>query len=168
MVECHPSKVDVAGSNPVSRSFFLETRRCGSCGEAKPIDDFTFRSRASGKRHTTCKACQQRFKRTHYERNRHSYLRKSAEQKKQAIGRCRVRILQYLQKHSCVDCGENDPNVLEFDHIEGKRRSITQIVLDGVAWERIMEEITRCEVRCANCHRKKTARQQGWYKRLGL
>jgi len=58
--------------------------------------------------------------------------------------------------------------VLEFDHDEDKERSISQLVLDGVSWLRISQEIDKCKVRCANCHRKRTAKQLGWYKHLGL
>ena len=61
----------------------------------------------------------------------------------------------YLLDHPCVDCGEFDPLVLEFDHIRKKRKTISSLVRSCTGWEKILKEIARCEVRCANCHRRK-------------
>lgn len=76
-----------------------------------------------------------------------------------------LRLLDYLSTHPCVDCGEADPVVLEFDHIDraNKKQDITRMVTGmHYGWERIVEEIAKCVVRCANCHRKKTYREAGW------
>lgn len=70
----------------------------------------------------------------------------------------------YVSTHPCVDCGESDPIVLEFDHRDPstKRFPITQITRYSL--EETKEEIEKCDVRCANCHRKKTAKERRWYK----
>jgi hypothetical protein len=146
----------------------MGTQRCGSCGEWKPLSEFNLRSKITRKLHTTCKDCQRRFKRDFYIRDREVYLKKSALQKTEAIQRNRKLISEYLARHPCVDCHEADPAVLEFDHVEAKDRGIAQMVIDGVSWAKILQEIEKCEVRCVNCHRKKTAKQFGWYKKLGL
>lgn len=169
MAECRPSKANVASSNLVSRSFlFVEILSCGTCKHSKPIAEFNFRNRALGVRHSTCKECQKTFKRAFYERNLESYKKKSAAQKYDAIRQNRERVLAYLLSHPCVDCGEADPIVLQFDHIEKKHKAISQLIIDGASWERIESEIAKCQVRCANCHRKKTAREQPWFRFLGL
>jgi hypothetical protein len=72
----------------------------------------------------------------------------------------------YLVCKACVDCGESDLMVLEFDHVRGvKTGNISEMVNGGIAWERIMREIEKCEIRCANCHRRKTGHQFKWTKR---
>jgi hypothetical protein len=38
---------------------------------------------------------------------------------------------------------------------------------DGRRWESILQEIQKCTVRCANCHRRRTATQQRWW-RVGM
>jgi hypothetical protein len=73
------------------------------------------------------------------------------------------KVFHYLTEHPCVDCGESDPVVLEFDHkaTEVKRLAVAQMVERRYAWEAIAAEIAKCDVRCANCHRRKTSRQRG-------
>jgi hypothetical protein len=62
-----------------------------------------------------------------------------------------------------VDCGETDPLVLDFDHVDRttKSREVSWFIrrrdLVGLA-----AEIAKCEVRCANDHRRKTARDLGY------
>lgn len=65
-----------------------------------------------------------------------------------------------------MDCGENDPIVLDFDHIDenDKSYSISDMLKQRFAWSKIELEIKKCEVRCANCHRRRTAKQFAWYK----
>ena len=71
-----------------------------------------------------------------------------------------TKLCEYLQGHPCVVCGEADIVVLDFDHVRGKKLfCIGAGINDGYGWERIASEIKKCEVRCANCHRRKTAEQ---------
>jgi hypothetical protein len=77
--------------------------------------------------------------------------------------RNRAFLNEYLKAHPCVDCGESDLAVLDFDHVNGKVMEISRLVLYASV-RRIVEEIERCEVRCANCHARRTAKQFGWRK----
>ena len=74
--------------------------------------------------------------------------------------------MSYLQSHPCVDCGESDLVVLDLDHVRGEKiKTVTDMVRGGWSIAKIDIEIAKCEVRCANCHRRKTAeRHGGWYK----
>lgn len=54
----------------------------------------------------------------------------------------------------CVDCGEVDPIVLEFDHLRDKEFNLAHYA--KASWERLHAEIAKCEVVCANCHRRRT------------
>ena len=73
----------------------------------------------------------------------------------------------YLETHPCVDCGQSDPAVLEFDHIDEKTATVSQLKWASAPLEKIMSEIERCEVRCVNCHMRRTAQQFGWRKARG-
>jgi hypothetical protein len=68
-------------------------------------------------------------------------------------------LIAYFGSHPCVDCGEGDPVVLEFDHLGEKLFDIGQ-ALPYRSWKRILEEIEKCVVVCANCHRRRTARRR--------
>ena len=73
----------------------------------------------------------------------------------------------YLKKHPCVDCGEKNPIVLEFDHLRDKLIEVSRLV-QYTSINKVQSEIEKCEIRCANCHRRKTAIQFGWYKNFPL
>jgi hypothetical protein len=69
-------------------------------------------------------------------------------------------VYEYLLTHPCVDCGEKDPVVLQFDHVRGvKLSTITNI---RGSFERLKAEMEKCEVRCANCHLRRHTKENGW------
>jgi len=68
-------------------------------------------------------------------------------------------IYDYKSIHPCVDCGETDPIVLDFDHRDMKRKSFSLLVSRSLAT--IMNEIAKCDVRCANCHRRRHYKNRG-------
>jgi len=63
-------------------------------------------------------------------------------------------VFGYLLEHPCVDCRLSDIRVLEFDHLRDKKFCIGSMREHSV--DSIINEIAKCEVRCANCHRIKT------------
>jgi len=78
----------------------------------------------------------------------------------------RQHVYDYLKSHPCIKCGESDPRVLQFNHInpDEKLETVSNIMRRGLT--QVMKEIEKCEVLCANCHSKHTADQQNWYKDL--
>jgi hypothetical protein len=85
-----------------------------------------------------------------------------AAQKRHRV-KIRAHLLDFLSTKSCVDCGEKDPIVLEFDHsgLEQKFKIIARMLSGHYSWKSVYREIQKCEVRCANCHRRKTYIQLG-------
>jgi hypothetical protein len=79
--------------------------------------------------------------------------KKKRERRLRAAGRNREFVDDYLRNHPCVDCGEDDLLVLEFDHVNEKVRGVRELMAAGR--QRIEEEIDRCVVRCANCHTRR-------------
>lgn len=76
-------------------------------------------------------------------------------------------IYQYLLTHPCVDCGMSDPVILEFDHVRGIKLLNIGNGAMKVAYWRLEEEITKCDIRCTNCHLRRTimtSANDKWYK----
>lgn len=98
--------------------------------------------------------------RKHYQNNKAAVI--AARQRTREATRVRNRkiILDHLIANPCVDCGEADPIVLEFDHREDKSFQIGDMGAK-VGLARLLAEIAKCDVRCANCHRRKSYHDRG-------
>jgi hypothetical protein len=60
------------------------------------------------------------------------------------------------------DCGEGDPVVLDFDHVRGEKLFSVSKGLTDRSFDTLVAEMAKCEVVCANCHRRRTARRAGF------
>jgi hypothetical protein len=69
----------------------------------------------------------------------------------------------YLREHPCIDCGNSDLRVLDFDHRpgSGKRKDVMAMVKEGFSLKKLAEEIAKCDVRCRNCHAIVTLERAG-------
>lgn len=74
--------------------------------------------------------------------------------RKKGVERNRKCVDDILGNSSCIDCGNNDPRVLEFDHVRGtKLGHISHGIKNAWNLTKLKEEIDKCEIRCCNCHR---------------
>jgi hypothetical protein len=144
----------------------MAERACRQCGETKALEQFGFRCATEGRRHRRCKLCVAAYGKRHYAAHRAEYVAASARNTRRRQDALKRKVWDYLAKHPCVDCGESDSVVLEFDHVNPaeKRAEIYWLVHRTFSWSTIAAEIQRCEVRCANCHRRRTAGQFGWHR----
>ena len=140
-------------------------RTCTKCFLQKPLEEFAWKDKRINNRHAVCKECTAKRSSDWYYANREWHIQNVTDHKNADRERVRIFIGEYLSTHPCVDCGEKDTTVLEFDHVRGKNRAVATLIRDGATVERVMREIELCEVRCANCHRRKTAKERGWFRR---
>jgi hypothetical protein len=91
--------------------------------------------------------------RRHYQENKAIY--KARAKKRNVEQRVRLRILvNDLKSVSCLDCnGDFPPCAMDFHHVRGKDSSIPKLVKQAVSEKRLLAEIEKCVVLCANCHR---------------
>jgi hypothetical protein len=128
----------------------------------KPVTEFNWRWKSLGKRQRTCRDCQKIQKNDWYEKNKETHKSNVYNRKADRKEAARQYVWEYLSTHPCVDCGENDPIILEFDHVSGiKKYTISDLVMMGYSLKTIKAEIRKCQVRCRNCHVRKTHKEQG-------
>ena len=145
-------------STPLHLPGLEPTRRCGKCRLELPLANF---NRHPTKGHQAW--CRDYFR--VYLRNRgqlHLDQTRRAEHRRK--NEAKAFLLKYLAAHPCVDCGEPDPVVLEFDHVGAKRGNVGELVGQGLSLRRLRVEIKRCEVVCVNCHRRRTANRGRWHR----
>jgi hypothetical protein len=146
----------------------MEQKQCsGPCKETKPVTEFNVKDRrkdGSIRYQTFCRECNKAYNREHYKRHKGKYIQDASVRKKQMQQRILTFLLDYT-KEGCVECGEKDFRCLEFDHRnrETKQFAISKALSECYSIQRIQEELLKCDVVCANCHKKRTADQFGWY-----
>jgi hypothetical protein len=136
-------------------------RRCGRCGEEKSVDEFAWRRKNRGQRDNYCRPCRAEYKQAHYAANRQRYIDAARRRKLGLVAERIGYLVAYLREHPCADCGETDPVVLEFDHLRDKKFGVAQGLRDR-KWQSVLDEMAKCEVVCANCHRRRTAKRGGF------
>ena len=151
-----------------SRLIINTMKQCTKCKKWKPFDGFNFRVRVLGLLQYQCKECTRIFIKSHYERNREYYLNKAKKRNTKIRLEVRNYIRNYLSTHPCVDCTEADITVLEFDHRGDKFKEVSLLARGRYSLQKVQIEIAKCDIRCANCHRRKTAKEFGWFKNTNV
>lgn len=143
-------------------------KKCSRCKEIKSLEEFNYKNKTLGLFQSNCKTCTRYLIRNHYNRNKEYYLNKTHKRNAQLKLEIQDYIKQYLQNNPCIDCGETDITVLEFDHNRNKFikfQSVSMMMRYRYTLDKIQKEIKKCEIRCANCHRRKTAKEFNWFKK---
>ena len=142
------------------------TKTCCKCKLDKPLEDFHRSSKARDGRQNRCKPCRKGVDAEKYKSRTLSQQGVYALREKERQRGTKLRVLEYLREHPCVDCGEDDPVVLEFDHVRGDKEGNIGCLINDWSWERLRIEIEKCDVRCANCHRRRTYKQFAYHRHL--
>lgn len=143
------------------------TKLCPKCLIEKPLSAYSRRTVKSLHPCSYCIPCQRSYSRAHYARNKELHNSRRYVRNKASRSSVRQFMVDYLAQHPCVDCGERDLIVLEFDHVRGvKQGDISRMVNNRNSISQIEMEVAKCDVRCANCHRRRTARQRNWQLRI--
>lgn len=133
-------------------------KQCTKCKENKSLENFARIARYNDGHNTQCKQCRKKMDASRYKANKERFKIQTQRDK----GILRAKVLKYLFAHPCIDCGESNPIVLEFDHRDPKTK--TAEISKLYSWNKILKEIDKCDVVCANCHKKRTAKTFEWYR----
>jgi hypothetical protein len=134
-------------------------KKCIKCIKQKNNNDFIISVRGKPGISKSCIDCRRKYSLEYF--HKHKQERKSCRLKsKNKIRNNNIAyITNYLATHPCIDCGETDILVLEFDHIRDKKYGIGNMT-SNYGIETVKTEIAKCEVRCANCHRRKHSKER--------
>lgn len=137
---------------------------CSKCGLVRPFESFSIKTSNKDGHQGHCKKCAADYQKIWHQDNKSWRIPQIKKRQNRLRDLNRMKLVTYLQYHPCVDCGESDPIVLQFDHVKGKEHDISKMVSSGSTWTAIVLEIRKCQVRCANCHLKVTAQRANFYK----
>ena len=147
----------------------MDTKVCAKCGQEKIISDNLENSEFPWRKtrncfSSFCRKCHNEYNQEYYKKNKPHHLLKVREGAIRSRERIYTWLFEYFKNHFCIDCGETDPIVLEFDHRDGtnKKAEVSVLVKRG-NFLQVKEEVSKCDVRCANCHKKRTAVQNTWF-----
>lgn len=119
-----------------------------------------------GQRCSLCRACKRVYDREYHKKRTTEAKKRKQELQIERIHRNKRFIWGILEESSCETCGEDDTVVLEFDHKDQSEKEYNISNMYDFSLEKIKEEIKKCRILCANCHRRHTANQLGWYQYL--
>lgn len=136
---------------------FEKKRLCRKCGEYLSVS--VFPRQGKWRDCTTCTRCAKGVDDWSYPAT--PLQRREANWGGYTNARARNRdfVLDHFTSHPCVDCGETDTAVLEFDHLPDKGAKIANVsnlVYRGASLQQLQNEIAKCEVVCANDHKRRT------------
>lgn len=141
---------------------------CTKCKEKKELGEFNKNKSRKDGYNNICRVCSNAHSKERYQLNKESHKKVVKERNNRIMEENRRLLFEFYKQNPCIDCGNSNPVVLECDHRKDdvKFKNVSYLVSNAYSWETIQKEIDKCDVRCSNCHRIKTAEQLGWYKGL--
>ena len=143
-------------STPSNADAGSQARACNKCGIVRAVVEFPIK--AGTRRHGICKECFRAYSRKHYVKYRQRYLDRAAANRAEIVARVR----KLKESTPCADCKLNFPYyVMDFDHLDSDEKdcAIATAIQRSYSWRKVRDEIAKCEIVCANCHRIRTFRR---------
>lgn len=126
----------------------METKVCSQCKKEKPIEEFAHNKAKKDGRNNVCKACFKEYRDKHYQEHKDYYKRKASDYRIKA----REALNKYKEGLKCSVCGESRWWLLDFHHTnpQEKEKEVVNLIQSP---RKLREELKKCIVLCANCHR---------------
>ncbi len=143
--------------------------KCPRCKKLKIKKEFNKDNNRKHGHSIWCKACYKDFrikkKRTISDKEIMKLRKNASTSNAKRRMEIRLKVHKYLKLHPCSGCKETDPIVLCFDHKQPKNKkyNISYMLGRAFSWKLVLQEIKKCRILCANCHARKTAKEQKWY-----
>lgn len=126
-------------------------KKCSTCGEVKNITEFNKNKSTKDGLQKQCKSCRKTQQKKYYSSHKSDVIKRAKEHRSHTMAKWN----KFKSKLECQVCGENHPPCLEFHHLDPSEKDfeISQKCRD-MTFEKILKEVEKCAILCANCHRK--------------
>lgn len=132
----------------------METKICTKCKRELPIENFRWKNKTEGRRHSQCKECQSKQEKEHY-RNLSSDRQIKVQTRQRNLLIRNTEYLNSIKSNGCQKCGDKRLYVLDFHHIDPTQKDNTiNHMRKSSSLENLISEVDKCIVLCANCHRE--------------
>lgn len=138
------------------------SKKCSKCNSKKPIEAFYLRKTGirAGQYYDRCIECYKNRGREYYHVNKARQLELALKRRHRRIADLRKFVNEQKRDKSCMDCEGTFPSyVMDFDHRDStsKINNIGKIGSKGLyTVKQVIDEIKKCDLVCANCHRIRT------------
>ena len=127
-------------------------KTCYKCQQFLPLNQFSKNLTKADGLSNHCRACHKIMRREHYLKNRRKSIQRVRDREQEIRGWIR----NYKETHPCTDCGKYLPYYqMDFDHLHDKKFDIGSHG-HQYGFQALEEEIAKCELVCALCHRERT------------
>lgn len=131
-------------------------KKCYKCEKDKELECFSKNKAKPDGLSSQCKDCHKKLRRAHYENNQQEVIQQVKRKKRKYHA-----WFISLKDKPCTDCGKSYPHyVMDFDHLRDKEFGLSTTLNYNWGRERVLSEIAKCELVCANCHRERTHQRQ--------
>lgn len=129
-------------------------KKCVNCKHEKSDEEFSWKNKGKNKRQSWCKTCYRQKRNDFYKQNKTVELPTILKYRKIKKQELRKWLWNLKKTLVCASCGEARTPTLQFHHLDPKEKdlNISQTIADGWSKLKILKEISKCKVLCANCH----------------
>ncbi len=134
---------------------------CASCGTYKSLGDFHKNKAKPDGLSWICKSCRVAKSKEYYQKDKAAYVARATQWNKKSYIKIR-QLIAALKDVPCADCGQRFPSeCMDFDHVRGKKLfDVASAPSRQLSEKRLLAEVQKCEIVCANCHRIRTAKRR--------
>jgi len=130
-------------------------KKCIRCEKDKEFSEFNKNKHKKDGFHNYCRKCSNEITSKNYYLNKDKHI---SQVKKNNIQRKieSRKVVDEFKKNGCSVCSEKDESCLDFHHLDPKtkKHSVAKLANGTYSVKTVLEEIKKCIVLCANCHRK--------------
>lgn len=126
---------------------------CNKCDSDKELKEFNKNSLRKDGLQTQCRSCSKKNDSSGYKKN--PQRRESIKERNiKVLNYNRCFVSRYKRMCGCYVCREKEPAALDLHHKDPTTKDGDPANMLGYSTKRLKEEIRKCMVLCANCHRK--------------